>query len=76
MELCYSGFVDLNENELIAVDGGNWWDVVFVATCGVAAVGLYLVLTPVTVPITLAAVGGCFVGGVTVGGVMDVAYHY
>jgi hypothetical protein len=74
MELCYSGFVDLNENELIAVDGGNWWDVVFVVSCGVVCAAGYVVLSPVTVPMTV--VGGCFLAGVTVGGIIDAAYHY
>lgn len=76
MELCYSGFVDLNENELIAVDGGNLYDVAFVVGCGVMAAAGYVLLAPVTVPITLAALGGWFLGGVTVGGVIDAAYHY
>ncbi len=76
MELCYSGFVDLNENELIAVDGGNWADVGFVVCCGVIGAAGYVLFAPVTVPITFAAVAGSFLGGVTVGGVIDAAYHY
>ena len=61
MELCYSGFVDLNENELIAVDGGNWLDVGFVVCCGVIGAAAYVAFAPVTVPITFAAVGTAFV---------------
>ena len=76
MELCYSGFVDLNENELIAVDGGGWGDVAFVVGCGIVAGCVYVILAPVSVPLTFAAVGTAFVGGATVGGAIDVAYHY